>query len=67
MKRSVHVWDRPSRLFHGALFLSVTGALVSAQFDDLLSWHFLFGEATLALLAFRALVTFAPGTAPSPT
>lgn len=51
---TVRVWDLPTRLFHWTLALCVTGSLVSAKIGGgALAWHFWFGYAVFALLAFR--------------
>lgn len=51
---TVRVWDLPTRLFHWTLALCVTGSLVSAEIGGgALAWHFWFGYAVFALLAFR--------------
>jgi cytochrome b len=50
----VRVWDWPTRLFHWALVLCVTGAVVSAKIGgNAMAWHFRLGLAVLALLVFR--------------
>ena len=51
---SVRIWDLPTRLFHGALAVLVTAAIVTAEAGgDWMAWHLRCGEAVLALLAFR--------------
>lgn len=54
MSEKIRVWDLPTRLFHWALVLCVSGLFTTAWFgsSDLL-WHFRFGYATLSLLLFR--------------
>lgn len=50
----VKVWDLPTRLFHWALVLCVTGAVLTAKLGgNWMEWHPRLGIATLALLAFR--------------
>lgn len=50
----VRVWDLPTRAFHWALVLGVSGAVVSAKIGgELIVWHMRCGYAVLALLAFR--------------
>jgi cytochrome b len=50
----VRVWDLPTRLFHWVLALAVAAAVVSAKIGgNAMVWHFRFGLAVLALLAFR--------------
>jgi cytochrome b len=53
------VWDLPTRLFHWALVVLVVLQYLTGEFDLLdLDWHFRFGYATLALVAFRVLWGF---------
>lgn len=50
----VRVWDLPTRAFHWALALAVAGSVISAKLGgNAMTWHFRFGYAVLALLAFR--------------
>ena len=50
----VRIWDLPTRLFHVALAVLVTAAIVTAKVGgDWMAWHLRCGEAVLALLAFR--------------
>ncbi len=50
----VRIWDLPTRVFHAALVLSVTAAIVTAEVGgDWMAWHLRCGEAVLSLLAFR--------------
>jgi cytochrome b len=50
----VRVWDFPTRAFHWALALAVVGSVISAKLGgNAMTWHFRFGYAVLALLAFR--------------
>lgn len=50
----IRVWDLPTRLFHWALALSVTGLLVTGQVGgNAMNWHLRFGQAVLALLLWR--------------
>ena len=52
--KRVRVWDLPTRLFHWALVVGVTGLVVSGLIGgNALVWHFRFGYAVLALLLFR--------------
>lgn len=51
---AVRIWDLPTRLFHVALAVLVTGAVVTAKVGGAwMAWHLVCGEAVLALLAFR--------------
>jgi cytochrome b len=53
-RTSVRIWDLPTRLFHAALAVLVTAAIVTAEVGgDWMAWHLRCGEAVLALLAFR--------------
>ena len=50
----VRIWDLPTRVFHAALAVLVTAAIVTAKLGgDWMAWHLRCGEAVLALLAFR--------------
>ena len=50
----VRIWDLPTRVFHVALVLLVTAAIVTAEVGgDWMAWHLRCGEAVLTLLAFR--------------
>ena len=50
----VRVWDLPTRVFHVALAVLVTAAVVTAEVGgDWMAWHLRCGEAVLSLLAFR--------------
>lgn len=53
---AIRVWDAPTRLFHWALALCVTGAFLSVKAGGLyMDWHVRFGLATLGLIVFRLL------------
>ena len=59
---AVRVWDLPTRSFHWLLAACVVASIVSAKIGgNALAWHFRFGYAILALLAFRLLWGFAGG------
>lgn len=50
----VRVWDLPTRIFHWALVLGITGLAVSGTVGgNAMVWHFRLGHAVLALLLFR--------------
>jgi cytochrome b len=50
----VRVWDLPTRVFHWALVLCVTGLAISGSVGgSAMTWHFRFGYTVLALLLFR--------------
>ena len=54
--RAVRVWDLPTRLFHWALAICVVGSFTSGSIGgNAMEWHFRFGYAVFALLAFRIL------------
>lgn len=54
--RRIRVWDLPTRLFHWLLAAGVIALVVSAKIGgNAMVWHFRFGYAVLALLAFRLL------------
>ena len=51
---AVRVWDLPTRIFHVALAMTVTAAIVTAEVGgEWMPWHLRCGEAVLGLLAFR--------------
>ena len=53
-QKSVRVWDLPTRVFHWALVVCVTGLAASGLIGgSALAWHFWFGYTVLALLLFR--------------
>jgi cytochrome b len=72
----VRVWDLPTRSFHWLLAACLVGSVASAKIGgNAMVWHFRFGAAVLALLAFRlvwglvggrwsrfASFVYAPGT-----
>ena len=50
----VRIWDLPTRLFHAALAVGVTAAIVTAKLGgEWMAWHLRCGEAVMALLLFR--------------
>lgn len=58
----LRIWDLPTRLTHGALVLTVAGALISAKIgSDWMVWHFYCGHAVAALLLFRLVWGFIGG------
>ncbi|MEO7851415.1 MAG: cytochrome b/b6 domain-containing protein [Rubrivivax sp.] len=53
---AVRVWDLPTRLFHWALVVGVSGSLVTALIGgNAMVWHFRCGFAIFTLLLFRLL------------
>jgi cytochrome b len=54
--KTVRIWDLPTRLFHVALALCVTGAIVAVKLGGLwMDWHVRLGIASLALVTFRII------------
>jgi cytochrome b len=54
--KTVRVWDLPTRLFHWALVVCVTLAVISAHIGgNAMVWHFRFGYAVFTLLLFRLI------------
>lgn len=54
--RKIRVWDLPTRLFHGALALTIGGALITQSIGGTaMDWHFRLGYVALALVLFRVL------------
>ncbi|MBK5206155.1 MAG: cytochrome b/b6 domain-containing protein [Polaromonas sp.] len=52
----VRVWDLPTRLFHWALVVCVTGlAITGTVGGNAMVWHFRLGHSVLALLLFRII------------
>ena len=50
----VRVWDLPTRIFHWALVIGITGLAISGSIGgNAMVWHFRFGYSVLALLLFR--------------
>ncbi len=53
---TIRIWDLPTRLFHAAFALSVTGAILSAKLGDTwMDWHVRLGITAFALVLFRIL------------
>jgi cytochrome b len=56
---TLRIWDLPTRLFHLALALCVTGAIVTVKLGGLwMDWHVRLGIASLALVTFRIIWGF---------
>ena len=52
----LRVWDLPTRLFHSALALCFAALVATGKSGgDWMRWHFLLGQAVLALLLFRII------------
>jgi cytochrome b len=59
MSGFVRVWDLPTRAFHWTLAVLIALQYATGEFHFLdMGWHFRFGYATLALIAFRVLWGF---------
>lgn len=54
VRRSVPVWDVPTRLFHWLVVVLVTAAYLTLKLNWI-DWHVRVGESLLALLIFRLL------------
>ena len=54
MAKLIRVWDLPTRIFHWALVLCVTGLVVTGKIGGAaMVWHSRLGYAVLTLLLFR--------------
>lgn len=50
----VRIWDLPTRVFHWALAVCVTGLVITGNVGgNAMAWHFRLGYAVLTLLLFR--------------
>ncbi len=59
MKRTLRIWDLPTRLFHWLLVICITGAVICVNIGgNLMQWHAYFGYAALSLVLFRVLWGF---------
>jgi cytochrome b len=59
MSGLIRVWDLPTRAFHWTLAVLIALQYATGEFHFLdMRWHFWFGYATLALIAFRVLWGF---------
>ena len=57
------LWDLPTRVFHWALAICVTGSFITVNIGgNAMIWHGRFGLAILGLLAFRLVWGFAGST-----
>jgi cytochrome b len=51
---NIRIWDLPTRLFHAAFALTVTGAILSAKLGNAwMDWHVRLGITAFALVLFR--------------
>lgn len=59
MKRTLRIWDLPTRLFHWLLVICIAGAVICVNIGgNLMQWHAYFGYAALSLVLFRVLWGF---------
>ena len=59
MKRTLRIWDLPTRLFHWLLVLCIAGAVICVNIGgNLMQWHAYFGYSALSLVLFRVLWGF---------
>jgi cytochrome b len=59
MKRTLRIWDLPTRLFHWFLVICIAGAVICVNIGgNLMQWHAYFGYAALSLVLFRVLWGF---------
>lgn len=62
-KRSIRVWDLPTRLFHWLLFALVVGSIVSVKIGgNAMIWHGRFGHLIFGLIVFRIVWGFSGST-----
>lgn len=55
-KKTVLVWDLPTRVFHWALAATIALAWITAEADAIFfTLHIFFGEAVIALVVFRLI------------
>jgi cytochrome b len=58
----IRIWDLPTRTFHWALVVCVTGLIVTGKVGgEWLAWHFRLGFTVFALLLFRLVWGFIGG------
>ena len=59
MKRTLRIWDLPTRLFHWLLVVCIAGAVICVNIGGYwMQWHAYFGYAVLSLVLFRVLWGF---------
>jgi cytochrome b len=59
MKKTLRIWDLPTRLFHWLLVVCIAGAVICVNIGgNLMQWHAYFGYAALSLVLFRVLWGF---------
>lgn len=57
---TLRIWDLPTRLFHWALAICVTGSFVTIKMGGFvgMEWHVRFGQITFGLILFRLIWGF---------
>ena len=59
MKRTLRIWDLPTRLFHWLLVICIAGAVIFVNIGGYwMQWHAYCGYAALSLILFRVLWGF---------
>jgi cytochrome b len=59
MKRTLRIWDLPTRLFHWLLVVCIAGAVICVNIGGYwMQWHAYCGYAALSLVLFRVLWGF---------
>lgn len=59
MKKTLRIWDLPTRLFHWLLVACITGAVIFVNIGgNWMHWHAYCGYAALSLVLFRVLWGF---------
>jgi cytochrome b len=59
MKRTLRIWDLPTRLFHWLLVVCIAGAVICVNIGGhWMQWHAYCGYAVLSLVLFRVLWGF---------
>jgi cytochrome b len=59
MKRTLRIWDLPTRLFHWLLVICIAGAVICVNIGGYwMQWHAYCGYAALSLVLFRVLWGF---------
>jgi cytochrome b len=59
MKRTLRIWDLPTRLFHWFLVMCIAGAVICVNIGGYwMQWHAYCGYAALSLVLFRVLWGF---------
>ena len=59
MKKTLRIWDLPTRLFHWLLVICIAGAVICVNIGGYwMQWHAYCGYAALSLVLFRVLWGF---------